>query len=334
MKVTKAIKIVSILFLFVMAYGVGHAWADMEITALSSRPDMVSGGDVLIKIEVPDAVSSDKVIVTLNGEDVTSLFNSGSGHFLVGLVDGLELGKNKIKAKAGSSSASLTVVNYPITGPIFSGPHEAPFICETAQAGLGEPLDCDCSIETRVEYYYMSTSGKFSAMSDPKKYPEDLATTTVLGGKTVPYVVRIETGTINRGIYQIAILDDPAKAGSDAYETNDGWNKRLEMAFGGGCGIGHYQGSVHASEFINYSALSRGYALATSSLLTYGTTGNDVLSAETAMMLKEHFIEHYGVRRCKDHVWNRSQDRLRIQTAFKHRSAIRTCGPEQGNHIS
>ena len=301
MNISKRIKIAFMLFLLAMAVAVGPALAaDMKITTLSSHPEMVSGGDALVKIEVPDAVSLDKVIVTLNGSDATGVFKPGSGHFLVGLVNGLKLGNNQLDARCGSSSASLTVVNYPITGPIFSGPHETPFLCETVESGLGEPLDCNCSIETRVEYYYVSTSGNINKLSDPKHYPSDLATTTVLGGKKVPYVVRVETGTINRGIYTITILDDPAKAKSDTYEPNDGWNGRLQISFGGGCGIGHHQGTAMGFGSGGpgggvSSSLGQGYASATSSLLAYSTSGNDTLVAETAMMLKEHFIETYGV---------------------------------------
>src|SRR5207248_1351114 len=41
--------------------------------------------------------------------------------------------------------------------------------------------------------------------------PTDLATTTTTHGLTVPYIVRVERGTLNRGIYDIAVLFDPAK---------------------------------------------------------------------------------------------------------------------------
>ena len=41
-----------------------------------------------------------------------------------------------------------------------------------------------------------------------------VATTTTALGKTVPYIVRVESGTINRAIYRIAILDDPSRAAS------------------------------------------------------------------------------------------------------------------------
>ena len=42
--------------------------------------------------------------------------------------------------------------------------------------------------------------------------PADVATTTTLDGRTVPFVVRRERGTINRFIYSLAMLADPAAA--------------------------------------------------------------------------------------------------------------------------
>jgi Tannase-like family of unknown function (DUF6351) len=41
----------------------------------------------------------------------------------------------------------------------------------------------------------------------------------------VPYIVRLETGTLDRGIYQIGILDGPFEAASPG---NRGWNRRLQ----------------------------------------------------------------------------------------------------------
>ena len=57
---------------------------DIDIVTLSSRPDAVSGGDVLVRIDVPPGVSG--VNVLLNGETVTSAFRPvGNGSFM-GLV--------------------------------------------------------------------------------------------------------------------------------------------------------------------------------------------------------------------------------------------------------
>ena len=39
----------------------------------------------------------------------------------------------------------------------------------------------------------------------------DLAMTTTSDGLTVPFIVRVERGTLNRGIYDIVVLFDPNK---------------------------------------------------------------------------------------------------------------------------
>src|SRR5205823_1558873 len=78
------------------------------ITVLSSRPDLVSGGDALL------AVNGDGLI-TLNGADVTAAFKPVSGGKRIGLVEGLKLGANILKA----GDASLTLTNHPISGPVF-----------------------------------------------------------------------------------------------------------------------------------------------------------------------------------------------------------------------
>jgi len=47
-------------------------------------------------------------------------------------VTGLGVGDNTIEVTgAGNLKASLVVTNYSVTGPIFSGPKESPFFCET-----------------------------------------------------------------------------------------------------------------------------------------------------------------------------------------------------------
>jgi hypothetical protein len=130
--------------------------APLTVTVLSSRPDMVSGGDALIEIRSEGAPAG-KVQVRLNDRDVSQLFHADASRgSLVGLVDGLRNGANTIVAKAGSRVASLQVVNHPITGPIVSGDHLKPFVCNTEESGLGAPLDADCSAQMKIEYFYRS----------------------------------------------------------------------------------------------------------------------------------------------------------------------------------
>jgi hypothetical protein len=279
----------------------------LTIVTLSSRADLVSGGDALVEIR-SGAGASAKVSVTVNDRDVSQAFHANADRkSLVGLVDGLKVGRNTIVAKAGSQTTRLDVTNYPITGPILSGEHLKPFVCNTVQSGLGEPLDADCSATTKIEYFYKSTSpapaagrGRGAVLSfkplDPATpRPSDIAQTTTSEGKTVPYIVRVESGTINRAIYRIAILDDPARAGDTAWTPGPGWNHAFMMSFGGGCGTNYNQGTNQAVDAIFDAAVSRGFAHAISTQNVMQQHCNDELSGEALMMIKEHFIERYGL---------------------------------------
>ena len=98
-----------------------------SIQTISTRPDRVSGGNVLVEISVPGR-HKQPIDVKVNGRDVSSSFRPGTRpNTLMGLVTGLNIGRNKISA-AGDT---LVVTNYPISGPITSGPHIKPFICDT-----------------------------------------------------------------------------------------------------------------------------------------------------------------------------------------------------------
>ena len=293
------------------AAAMADANRDFDIISVSSRPDIVSGGNVLVRIKLPPDVPSDDVIVILNSQTVTSAFRpEASGHSLLGLVTGLTLGKNILIAKVmdqenrASLSARLTLTNYPIAGPIFSGPHEEPFYCMTqlfklpaSTQTLGPALDADCSIATRVDYVYQTTGGVFQPLPSLTSYPADLAQTTTSQGKTVPYIVRVETGTINRGIYETAVLHDPTtQAAPTPFNPPAAWNHRLVYTLGGGCVGGWYiQGaSLGNGGILEDLMLRQGYGIAASSLNVYGNNCQDLLAAETLAMTRARFIENFG----------------------------------------
>jgi len=161
-----------------------------EIVAVSARPDFVSGGDVLVRVRVPSTVPLDEPRVMLNGADITGAFRQhDADHSLTGLVTDLTVGANTLSVGGGETGdATLTVVNHPIVGPVFAGPHEEPFVCDTErfelQSGetLGAPLDANCSIETRVDYYYRSTAGDDLIPLPASVSPPDVAHVTTIDG--------------------------------------------------------------------------------------------------------------------------------------------------------
>src|SRR5438128_448664 len=66
----------------------------MVISVLSTRADLVSGGEALVAITVPSGATTSQVRVTLNGRIVTAAFSVRSGQLLEGLVKNLTLGAN------------------------------------------------------------------------------------------------------------------------------------------------------------------------------------------------------------------------------------------------
>ena len=296
---------------------------ELNIRTLPTRAHLVSGGTVLVAIEPIFDGSLEDFNVTLNAANVTERFRPAPTDWLEressgvwGVLDGLVDGDNALVVTAGLSGppvASLTVTNYPVTGPIFSGePPLDPYFCledlahdlqgqpRRFEVGNGESieggkLDEHCSLTTRVDYVYRSSGedGEFLPLADPTRLPVDVTETTTTG-VTVPYVVRLETGTINRAIYQLAALADPDNPEPDPWTRAAGWNGRLVFTYGGGCEAGFFQGT-RTGGVLRDPLLSKGYAVASSTLNVNRQGGcHDVLSAETTMMVKEQFAETYG----------------------------------------
>jgi hypothetical protein len=263
-------------------------------TVSNPRPQLVSGGEVLLRVTPPSGTFARQVSVTVNGHDATRDFTAQSDGTLLGLAHGLREGSNTVRARTtghhSARSASLRVTDHPITGPVFSGPQQKPFYCQTTAYGLAPSVQPLCSAPTKVSYEYRSTTGAFVAMPDPAARPADLANATV-GGHAVPYIVRIERGTIDRAVYETAALYDGSAP--DPLRRTAGWNRKLVYTFGGGCNAGYHQGAATGG-VLNDLFLSQGYAVASSSLNVLDNNCSPIISAEAAMMVKEHFIDTYG----------------------------------------
>jgi hypothetical protein len=271
-----------------------------DVDVVSGRPDMISGGDALVRIEVPRTVPPRDVRIAVDGRDVTDRFQpTDSDRTLLGLVDGLAVGDNELMVHStgrglGRPRTSLTLTNHPAEGPVVSGPH-IPMYCTAGVPpwNLGA-VDENCHVEgPAVTYQYRTTSGTWAGLPDGP-LPDDVATTTTTAGEAVPYIVRIERGTINRAVYETAILHVPGTPVPDPWTATPGWNDRLVYTFGGACGIGHTQ-AISTGGVLNDMLLGNGYAVASATFNVFANNCNDVTSAETAMMVKEVFIQIYGV---------------------------------------
>lgn len=272
--------------------------ARLAVRTASTRADLVTGGDVLVEVDVPAGLEGD-LVVTAAGRDVTAAFPR-TGEVRRGLVTGLPPGSTAIEAQVGAAVADIEVTDHPLTGPVLSGPHLPLVACSTEAAGLGPATDADCSAPTVVDHLYVTTSGAVAPLPDAATRPPDLAT-AVIEGTRVPLVVRRERGVINRGVYTLTVVEPgaaPPAAGTDPASipvdrASLAWNDRLVWRFGGGCGTTYTQGTDLAPAE-DPALLARGYAVVSSSATTFQTHCNDVVAAETVMMVKEHVVEELG----------------------------------------
>jgi len=279
-----------------VALGMGSAVANSEdtlkIEAVSNRADLVSGGDVLLRVTLP---RNQQGILSVNGAAVPGALHAApDGNGYLALVTGLPLGRNTITLSAQGHEVHLDVTNHPTGGPIFSGPHLQPWICTTATNGLGAPLDADCNAPPRYDFFYKNTATPPAFVAyDPANPPPpaQIAITTTDRGVTVPYIVRVETGTLNRSIYKITVLFNPTQSWTP-WAPQPAWNGKLLYLFGAGAGLQYTQGSLNNT--FDDNSLSRGFATAAAVMTAHGTNANAKLNAEALMMVKEHLAEAYG----------------------------------------
>jgi hypothetical protein len=308
----------------------GTAPPALQIKTLSNRADMISGGDVLVEIILPAGSTDTTLHVTAGIRDVSSSFVRRAGGRIIGLIDALDTGATVIEADLGSKQvARLKVTNHPIGGPVFSGPQIQPWICATptgkaptatdpgaSTSGLStDPFDAQCNAATETKLYYRTTTagctlslpdpspptappanGCFKPF-DPAAPPADIAMTTTDAGVTVPYIVRVERGTLNRGIYDIAVLFDPTQGDKDLWSPTapqTTWNRKMLYVFGPATGQPRFQlrsSQVWASQD---DALKRGFLVAVNSMTDSALNSNRVTMTETVMMMREHVVDRYG----------------------------------------
>ena len=298
------------------------------LKTLSNRADLVSGGSVLMEVQLPTGVDRTQLRVDVGGTDVTPAFTLLASGRTVGLVTGLAVGDNVVTAKAANNSfvgARLTVTNHPIGGPVLLNAQTTPWICATPtptpEAGntprtnasglTTTATDAQCNIATEYKLFYRTTTvGCSTSLPDPsppapaptdncfKPYtvgapPADLAMTTPLGATTpIPYIVRVERGTLNRGIYDIAVLFDPTKPWT-ATTPQTQWTGKVLYTFGASTGQPRLQFRSEQN-WADDSALSRGLMVVDNSLTDSLYNSNRVLVNETVLMMKEHIVDNYG----------------------------------------
>jgi hypothetical protein len=278
------------LSLLAIAIGARAGAADLTtIRVLSNRADLLSGGDALIAVDLPPG--TDSATVEVDGRDVTEAFATAPDGSLVGLVTGLAAGDNELTVTLpDASGARITLTNHGLGGPIISGPQIQPWTCA---AGA---LDAQCNRAPVYTYVYKPASGGSLQAYDTANPPSDtqVARTTTDQGVTVPYIVRVETGAIDRDEYRIAVLAEPGKTYSPT-SAPPAFNHKLVITHGASCDTGYAQGS--APDVLNDTALARGFAVMSNALDNAGHNCNIVTQGESLIMTKERVIDTLGAIR-------------------------------------
>ena len=272
----------------------------LSISVLSGRADLVSGGSALVAVNLPPGSNPQRARVTLAGNDVTSAFAMRADGRFEGLVTGLALGPNQLQATlSGGTGAQITLTNHPIGGPVISGPQLQPWTCQSTA------VDSQCNQPPTYRYVYKSTDPTKSGFQsyDPANPPSDVAQTTTDQGATLPFIVRIETGYMDRDQYQIAALFQPGKPWT-TFNPQQQFNHKLLILHGASCGVDYETGgapdttgSSSPTGNAGAYALGRGFLTMSTALDNSGHNCNLPLQAESLIMAKEYIAKTYGTLR-------------------------------------
>jgi hypothetical protein len=204
--------------------------------------------------------------------------------------------------------------------PLFAGPNRHPFYCGSNrhtghqplvdnQEGFGVPVfsledgeqtddivgySLHCSHPTTADYWY-------NRAGTEDFYPleaadNDVAKITV-NGREMDFVVRVESGTINRFHYIMAALrGDNGDNEMSATPNGSNWNRRLIYQFRGGVGIGKQQGNISLRDVLRrrFEQVKAGYGVVYSTANQTANHYNMWLAEDTALRVKRQFVSQYG----------------------------------------
>lgn len=272
----------------------------LTVHVLSNRPDLISAGDALVAVKLPNGVRAKRVHVKAGKRNVTKKFARRKNGRFEGLVTDLDLGGTKLTATAPNArKGSIRIVDHPNGGPDFSGPQVQPWVCQSTA------VDKQCNEPPTYNFTYQDLAGAISPY-DPDNPPSDVATTTTDNGKTVPFIIRTETGYQDRDQYEISVLYDPEKSWKP-WRPQPQFNHKLLITHGASCGIDHKSGDapsttsdtagvpgVPGTGSSPTTALGLGFAVMSTALDNAGHNCSMITQAESLVMAKERLVEQYG----------------------------------------
>jgi hypothetical protein len=308
-----------------------QASGPLALKTLSNRADMISDGDALVELVLPKGLGAGAVSLDLNGIDVTASFAERANGRVLGVVTGLRIGENLLTARVTGKNmgARLAITNFARGGNIFAGVPIQPWVCATRTAtavtvsqpgtnlsgtattrvnGLdSDPVDADCNAPTKFTYYYQPKAKEGTACTftitgadpcfqayEPDQRPADAAIADFTNdrGDTVKALLRVELGTMGRGMYRIAAWFDPAQPWAP-WQPQKGWNGKVHWKMGASASGNRFQQQPGNSLFDD-NALRAGFITVNSQLTNHNDNNNEFLATENIMMVKEHLIDTYG----------------------------------------
>jgi hypothetical protein len=278
-----------------------------RIKVLSNRADLVSGGDAFVRVTLPRGVKASRLRLKAGRRDVTRVLHRTGRRRLEGVVRRLRVGRIALIARVRRGGAArLFVTNHRIGGPVFAGPQIQPWTCQEG----AKDAKCNQAPSYRFMYLPKGESTEGSALPgttsnssggpfrpyDPENppSPDSIATTTTTDGVTVPFIVRLETGYIDRDQYAIATLFDPNKPWTPTKPQRQ-FNRRMVITHGFSCDTAYETGE--APSVLEPKLLGGGFLVMSHALDHAGHNCNLLTQAEALVMTKEYAIDHYGTVR-------------------------------------
>ena len=210
----------------------------LSISVLSGRADLVSGGSALVAINLPRS-DARQVKVMLGRTNVTRDFAIRQGRPLRGPGDrACPRGETCCRRRcAVAGAARITLVNHPSRRTGFLGAAARAMDLRTGSGG--QEVRSGGELQVRL---HVDQSGKQRVPAlRPVEPPSDVAQTKTDQGVTVPFIVRIETGYMDRDQYQISVLYQPGKPWS-AVAPQRQFDHKLLILHGASCGVDYETG--------------------------------------------------------------------------------------------
>lgn len=200
--------------------------------------------------------------------------------------------------------------------PLFAGPKQYPFLCQTIESELGQPnidnqdkygvpvfaehengkrteqvigYSKDCGLPTRLHYFVQAEQTSSSGKPVFKRHDDVMPPLS----EDPELLVRVETGTINRFIYVLMI----PTGRNDSRDSPDlsRWNGKAVYHFKGAVGIGFQQGQSRFQRLLRdmKPALDQGFAVMYSTGTETDFHYNAWLQEDTALRVKRQFSARY-----------------------------------------